>query len=206
MKGNSINGIESGEWTYFNRKGELVQKGSFINGKRVGKWTYLFKDVLDTDITWNIWDDSIPGFSISLPSSFVKNENTRNDIFFALDKSNGDVFSIKSINNMDMKEYYEGTLNELNKSFSIINQAAYELQGPQNKTYLASFIFLRSPEGEKGCSMCGAYFICDSTLIDFSFSTSLEDSTKGKRIFGDIIQAAYYKNARLASPFDKIVN
>jgi hypothetical protein len=202
MKGSYVSGRESGEWTYYNYDGSIEQQGTFDKGVRIGNWNYNYKGALDTVIIWNRWQDSMPNFTFSLPSSFIKSIDSSQDVLIAIDTLEKTIFSIKKVKNINMLTYYREVVNKLVKDYEVRGDSPIELANPDGKGYYVCFFQIK--EQDIQCLMSSAYFFLDNMLIDFSYSCAIEDSSIGKKVFGDIIQAAYYNGIRIASPLDKV--
>jgi antitoxin component YwqK of YwqJK toxin-antitoxin module len=43
-KGQTINGVPTGNWTWFRKTGTKMRAGRFKNGEQTGKWTTYDKD------------------------------------------------------------------------------------------------------------------------------------------------------------------
>ncbi len=121
VEGKTVDGDETGEWTFYSTDGTITQTGTFSFGLQEGEWKYKIEGI-DSIINWRQIDTC--NFNFSLPVTFnyrSKSSDSTNLNF--VDSINHILFSIimlKECDSLSTEKFYDSTLTSLKEQCNIL--------------------------------------------------------------------------------------
>lgn len=206
MKGEILNGVEIGEWRYFDESGEIIQMGLYEEGFQKGQWQYSYSGV-EKFVNWEHVVAS-NHFMFSLPTTFKNSANLTDSLTYtAIDSIDGSVFSVRPIsmsNDSLLSNYFDINVNSfIYQNFTIRNAESSCIKGDGLLYYLDEYILYHS-NTNKEMAMYMIYTILDKDLVVLTYTTSPQNISKARFLIGEIFYHCKFKNKRLADPFVEI--
>lgn len=206
MKGEILNGMEIGEWRYFDENSELIQMGVYEEGFQKGQWQYEYPGV-EKFINWK-HVVSPNHFMFSLPTTFRNSAKLTDSLnYTAIDSVDGSVFSLRTIGMSDdslLSNYFNINFeNFIQQDFTIRKAESSCIKGDGLLYYLDEYSLFHS-RSNKAIAMYMIYTILDKDLVVLTYTTSPQKSTKARFLIGEIFYHCKFRNKRLADPFVEI--
>ncbi len=202
-----VNGIEQGEWSFFNFSNQLTEKGIFENGLRVGKWYYP-QNKSDSIIEWKRFERANLKLTFNIPVLLEVVEDSLDYIKFS-NKDTSKLFNIVlSVNEIaksekKIEEYYKQGEEEI-----LVND--WTFVSKRNKIVTKSRIlyfndYSISPKEGTNFKVLNIYGMIDNKNI-FEISCRFNEEIEGsaRLIFFSLLTNCFNNGKRVVNPFEDI--
>ena len=202
VKGQLEDGLEFGEFR-FSSSNKLLSKGNFNKGLKEGDWLYFLDK--EHKVNWCAYTNEMKRLKINYPKKWEILENpqcellidTKSDSenkknkFFVLLK-----YAVDSIN-VKPYDYLQDYYLELGEKYSIEDAISYQISSSENYYYYSEFNVVSEGEVMMLLNLVVEY---QGNLLDFTYSSSIEDAEIKKVIFFDILGGCFMDNYRIFNP------
>lgn len=194
-QGCMINGLEHGEWSFFNADNQLSEKGMYENGFRVGQWYYR-ENKNDSIIAWKKYEKKNLQLAFNIPvlleivedsSDYIKFSNNDTSKLFNV------VLSIHSIEETNKKidQYYKQGEEEITANGWSFTSQRSKIITPSRELYFNKYAINQT--SAKKFQVLNAYTLLNNTMIfEITCRYSGEVETSAKLIFFSILTNSFF--------------
>jgi hypothetical protein len=202
------NGLETGQWVYFDSLQNPIELGKQKNGLKLGTWSYV-EGKSKYNINWTCINDSSSGATINIPANFVRVKN-KDFLFIGTNNDTTNTINVviqrkKLSAKLNLSSFKDTAINDVKNNYSVKGYSCQLEKFSSGKIHY----YLKFSLNEKGKS----YFISNvigtlnkEEFIDISCYYSGNKSDEGYSIFSGVMTHLYINGVRFIDPFDKYLS
>lgn len=202
-----INGLEQGEWFFFNAENQLTERGNYENGLRVGKWHYPYNKN-DSTIIWRKFRKGNLGLVFNIPLPLKVIEDSLEYIKFS-NKDTSNLFNIVlSIHSIEQSrktidEYYRQGEEEIVANGWTFTSEKNKIVTSNRDVYFNDYTIKQ--DIKQGFNVLNVYsMINDKEILEISARFSEDAAFSARLIFFSVLTNIFYNEQRLINPWEKI--
>ena len=206
MEGLLKDGMEIGEWSFFDEQGNQIQNGYYLNGIQIGVWKYRYP-TLKSDIVWDTITNCTD-FKFSLPHSFkIATEYQTDSSYTFIDNIENEVFSIynfECLNREYVESFYKKNYDDfINQNYRIKTSSSSIIKS-ENILYFLDEFRVFHPQAKKDILVVMIYAVIRNNMVVLNYTSDPDKYLMVKTIIEDIFSHLYFKGERVADPFRDI--
>ncbi len=207
MEGEMKNGIENGDWKYFDLNGSVIQQGNYKDGLLHGEWKYSYKALYDSLLYWKIF--SIDNFKFSLTSNFCQfnaNKQSSNLIFIdSITKDGFSIFSTKIIEGKDIEDYVFKNIDEYKETrCAIFSDSLKKITTDESSCFYIYNLDCKCDNNLDTASIFNIYTRIDDNLIVLVYTCKQNDFIKGQFLVGEIFLHSFFGSRKIFNSLSNI--
>lgn len=203
---NKDNGLEIGEWRYYDTLGRVSERGFLKDGFLIGDWHYSIPE--NSSLTWKIFKDSSKAIVCNYPSILVPLKK-RNFLFSASNKDSSNrvnlIIDTLFLRSNETSEMYKNTL--ISSAQQIYNVISFDCQRQITSESEYYYLEFKVKENDDvGTIMHIFKNSKDNMVTEVNCFVSSSRLAIGKKIFSGVLFHVIIDKKRFFSPLTRIDN